>query len=61
MFGYGQYILSNDFPSNFFAALAYNPKLLAPMRKVYRDMHQRVEEDDLPDGVAITVLAAIDG
>ena len=38
-----------------------NPKLLAPMRKVYRDLHQRLEEDDLPDGVAITVLAAIDG
>ena len=31
------------------------------MRKVYRDMHQRLEEDELPDGVAITVLAAIDG
>ena len=41
--------------------LAYDPKLLAPMRKVYRDLHQRLEEDDLPNGVAGTVLAAIDG
>ena len=31
------------------------------MRKVYRDLHQRLEEDVLPAGVAITVLGAIDG
>ena len=41
--------------------LANDSNLLATMRKVYRGLHRRLEEDDLPDCVAITVLAAIDG
>ncbi len=50
-----------DSSSTIFAALAYDPKLIAPMRKVYRELHQRLAEDQLPPGVAETVLAAIDG
>lgn len=50
-----------DTSSALFAALAYDPKLLAPMQKVYREMHQRLADDGLPPGVAVTVLAAIDG
>lgn len=50
-----------DASSALFAALAYDPQLLAPMREVYRDMHQRLADDNLPPGVAVTVLAAIDG
>ncbi len=47
--------------SALFAALAYDPKLLAPMQEVYREMHQRLADDNLPRGVAVTVIAAIDG
>jgi len=50
-----------DGSSALFAALAYDPKLIAPMRKVYRELHQHLADDDLPPGVAVTVLAAIDG
>lgn len=47
--------------SAMFAALAFDPKLIAPTRKVYKEIVQRLDEDDLPPGVAITVLAALDG
>lgn len=50
-----------DGSSALFAALAYDPKLIAPMRKVYRELHQHLANDDLPPGVAVTVIAAIDG
>lgn len=44
-----------------FAALAQNPSLIEPMRKVYADLHRRVAEDGLPPGVGEAVAAAIDG
>jgi len=34
-----------------FAAYAQNPKLIAPMRDVYSDLHQRLANDGLPAGV----------
>ncbi|MED5620080.1 TetR/AcrR family transcriptional regulator [Ideonella sp. BN130291] len=44
-----------------FSALAHNPQLLAPMRDAYAELHGRVAEDDLPEGVGEVVAAAIDG
>ena len=44
-----------------FAALAQNSSLIQPMRAVYNDLHQRIAQDGLPEGVSETVLAAIDG
>lgn len=44
-----------------FAALAQNPALIEPMRAVYAEIRQRLNEDDLPAGVAETVAAAMDG
>jgi AcrR family transcriptional regulator len=44
-----------------FSALAHNPQLLAPMREAYAELHRRVAEDDLPDGIGDVVVAAIDG
>jgi AcrR family transcriptional regulator len=44
-----------------FAALAQNPNLIEPMRAVYSDLHQRIDEDGLPPGVGQAVAAAIDG
>ena len=44
-----------------FSALAHNPQLLAPMREAYAELHRRVAEDDLPEGVGDVVVAAIDG
>ncbi|MEW6705315.1 MAG: TetR/AcrR family transcriptional regulator [Pseudomonadota bacterium] len=44
-----------------FSALAHNPRLLAPMREAYADLHQRIAADDLPEGVGDVVMAAIDG
>lgn len=50
-----------DASSALFAALAYNPKLLAPMRKFYHELHQRLADDGLATGTSLAVLAAIDG
>ena len=44
-----------------FAAYAQNPKLIAPMRDVYSDLHERLKNDGLPPGVGETVGAAING
>jgi AcrR family transcriptional regulator len=44
-----------------FAALAQNPKLMAPMRDVYTDLHQRLAHDGLPPGVGEAAGAAING
>jgi AcrR family transcriptional regulator len=44
-----------------FSALAHNPRLLEPMREAYADLHRRVAEDDLPEGIGEVVVAAIDG
>jgi AcrR family transcriptional regulator len=44
-----------------FSALAHNPQLLAPMREAYAELHRRVAEDDLPEGIGDVVVAAIDG
>jgi AcrR family transcriptional regulator len=44
-----------------FAALAHKPALIEPMRAVYSDLYKRLEEDDLPPGVAEAVAAAADG
>ena len=44
-----------------FAAYAQNPKLIAPMRDVYSDLHQRLANDGLPPGVGEAVGAAING
>lgn len=44
-----------------FSALAHNPSLIEPMRAAYADLHRRVADDDLPDGVGDAVVAAIDG
>jgi AcrR family transcriptional regulator len=44
-----------------FAALAHNPSLIEPMRAAYGDLHRRVAEDGLPEGVGDAVVAAIDG
>jgi AcrR family transcriptional regulator len=44
-----------------FAALAQNPKLMAPMRDVYSDLHERLAHDGLPPGVGEAVGAAING
>jgi AcrR family transcriptional regulator len=43
------------------SALAHNPRLLEPMRTAYADLHRRVAQDDLPEGVGDAVVAAIDG
>lgn len=50
-----------DNSSSVFAALAHDPKLIAPMREAYQELHERLADDELPPGVAETVLAAIDG
>jgi AcrR family transcriptional regulator len=44
-----------------FAALAQNPKLIAPMRDVYSDLHRRLANDGLPPGVGEAAGAAING
>jgi AcrR family transcriptional regulator len=44
-----------------FSALAHNPQLLAPMREAYAELHRRVDEDELPEGIGDVVVAAIDG
>jgi len=44
-----------------FAALAYNPKLIKPMRDFYKEMHQKIDNDGLAPGVAQTIMATIDG
>ena len=44
-----------------FAALAHNPSLIEPMRAAYGDLHRRVAQDGLPEGVGDAVVAAIDG
>ena len=44
-----------------FAAYAQNPKLIAPMRDVYSDLHERLGNDGLPPGVGEAVGAAING
>lgn len=44
-----------------FAALAQNPSLIAPMRDVYTDLHQRLANDGLPPGVGEAAGAAING
>lgn len=44
-----------------FAALAQNPKLIAPMRDVYSDLHERLAHDGLPPGVGEAVGASING
>jgi AcrR family transcriptional regulator len=47
--------------ASMFAALAWNPKLIQPMRTVYGDLHRRVADDGLPPGVGVAVLAVTDG
>jgi AcrR family transcriptional regulator len=44
-----------------FAAYAQNPELIAPMRNVYSDLHERLKNDGLPPGVGEAVGAAING
>lgn len=44
-----------------FAALAHNPTLIEPMRAAYAELHRKVAEDDLPEGVGDAVVAALDG
>jgi AcrR family transcriptional regulator len=44
-----------------FAALAQNPALIDPMRAVYADLHRRIADDGLPQGVGEAVAASIDG
>ncbi len=44
-----------------FAAFAYNPTLLAPMRKLYKELWQRVSDDGLALGVSQAVPAVIHG
>ena len=41
-----------DGSSAVFAALAYNPKLIAPMRTFDQELHQRLDDDELPPGVS---------
>lgn len=44
-----------------FAALAHDPKLIAPMRDVYIDLQERLAHDGLPPGVGEAVGASING
>lgn len=44
-----------------FAALAQNPSLIGPMRKVYEQLYARLADDGLPPGCSETVVAALDG
>jgi hypothetical protein len=44
-----------------FAALAQNPSLIEPMRVAYAELHRRVAEDGLPEGLGDVVVASIDG
>jgi AcrR family transcriptional regulator len=44
-----------------FAALAQNPSLIEPMRVAYAELHRRVADDGLPEGLGDVVVAAIDG
>jgi AcrR family transcriptional regulator len=44
-----------------FAAYAQNPELIAPMRDVYSELHQRLAHDGLPPGVGEAAGAAING
>ena len=44
-----------------FAALAQNPSLIAPMRDVYSELHERLAHDGLPPGVGEAVGTAING
>lgn len=44
-----------------FASLTQNPELMGPMQAVYDELFQHVRNDELPDGVAETLMTAIDG
>lgn len=44
-----------------FVALAQNPTLIEPMRRVYAEIGARLHEDGLAPGVGETVIAAMDG
>ncbi|NRF67309.1 TetR/AcrR family transcriptional regulator [Aquincola sp. S2] len=44
-----------------FSALAHNPQLLEPMREAYAELHRRVADDELPEGIGDVVVAAVDG
>lgn len=44
-----------------FAALAQNPRLIEPMRAVYVELRQRLNDDGLAPGVGEAVVAAMDG
>ncbi|WP_284617179.1 TetR/AcrR family transcriptional regulator [Aquabacterium humicola] len=44
-----------------FSALAHKPELLGPMREAYAELHRRVAEDGLPEGIGDVVVAAVDG
>lgn len=44
-----------------FAALAQNPRLIAPLRVVYGEIQERIAADGLPTGVSEAVVAAVDG
>lgn len=44
-----------------FAALAQNPSLIEPMREAYAELHRRIADDGLPQGVGEAIVAAIDG
>lgn len=43
------------------AALAQNPELVRPMQRVYDELYGHIMNDGLPEGVADTLVAAIDG
>lgn len=47
--------------SAIFAALAQNSELVGPMRRVYEELYGYIKNDGLPDNVAETLMAAIDG
>jgi AcrR family transcriptional regulator len=44
-----------------FAALAQNPTLIEPMRRVYAELRRRLTEDGLSPGAADAILLAMDG
>jgi AcrR family transcriptional regulator len=44
-----------------FAALAQDPRLIAPIRAVYVELRRRMERDGLPEGVGEVILLTMDG
>ena len=43
------------------AAMASNPEMLAPIRKIFQEVHQGMLDDGLPPDCVWLILAALDG